>query len=182
MNDDQRTTREPAARGDVVRMYGWRWGPDREQRPGVPWLGLFLVVFGALLLLERLLPGFWFAGAGLFLAIGIAFLVRWALDRSKVGSLYAGSIITALAAPGLLTGFGILVGPGLGTFCLGLAFLFIAAVRSTTGGGIGWQAWLGLILVVIGGSQLAEPRIGQLILPALILAFGLVLVLRASRS
>ncbi len=179
MRDDRRTN-EPTTPG-VVRVYGWRWGPDSEQRPGVPWLGLFLVVFGALLLLERLLPGFEFLGAAFFLAIGLAFLVRWATDRRRVGSLYAGAIIAALGAPGTLSGLGIIAGPGLGQFSLGVAFLLIAAVRYATAGGVGWQAWLGVVLVVFGGSQLVEPRVGQFILPALIVAFGAVLVLRGWR-
>lgn len=166
-------------RGEV-RAYRWHWGPEAEQRPGIPWLGLFLVVFGALLLLERLVPGYGFAGSLFFLAIGIAFLVRWAIDRRSVGSLYAGAVITALAMPGLLEGLNLVEGPGLGQLCLGIAFLFIAAVRASSGGGVGWQAWLGVILTVLGASQLAEPRIGPLILPALIVALGAILVLRGA--
>jgi len=166
-------------RSGEIRAYRWGWGPEAEQRPGMPWLGLFLVVFGGLLLVERLLPGFGFAGAAFFLAIGIVFLARWVIDRRSVGSLYAGAIVTALAAPGVLEGVDLVRGPGLGTLCLGLAFLLIAAVRSTSGGGVGWQAWVGVILTVLGGSQLADPRIGDLILPALIVAAGAVLVVRA---
>ena len=44
-------------------------------------------------------------GSVLVLAIGLAFLVKWAIDRGT-GSLYAGAIITALAAPGLLNAAG----------------------------------------------------------------------------
>lgn len=170
--DEQQPSRD-------VRVYGWAWGSDVEQRPGIPWLGLFLVVFGGLLLIERLLPGFESAGAAFFLAVGIVFLARWVIDRRSVGSLYAGAIVTALAAPGVLEGLDIVRGPGLGALCLGLAFLLIAAVRSTSGGGVGWQAWVGVILTVLGGSQLADPRIGDLVLPALIVAAGAFLVVRA---
>lgn len=161
-----------------VRVYGWSWWSDSEPRPGVPWLGLFLLVFGGLLLLERLLPGFHLAGATVFLALGIVLLARWAIDRRAIGSLYAGAIVSALAAPGVLEGLDIVRGPGLGTLSLGIAFLFIAAVRAASGAGVGWQTWVGVILTVIGGSQLADPRFGDLILPGLIVALGAVLVIR----
>jgi hypothetical protein len=161
-----------------VRVYGWSWSSDSEPRPGIPWIGLFLVVFGGLLLLERLLPGFHLAGATFFLALGVVLLARWALDRRAIGSLYAGAIVSALAAPGVLEGLEVVSGPGLGTLSLGVAFLVIAAVRAVSGAGVGWQAWIGIILAVVGGSQLADPRVGNLILPGLIVALGAVLVLR----
>jgi hypothetical protein len=170
MDDDRRPSE--------VRVYSWGWGPEAEQRPGIPWLGLFLVVFGGLLLIERLLPGLESAGSVFFLAVGIAFLLRWALDRRSIGSLYAGAIVTALAAPNVLEALNVVGGPGLGQLCLGIAFLVIAAVRAAGGGGVGWQAWVGVILAVLGASQLAEPRIGDLVLPALIVVVGAVLVLR----
>jgi hypothetical protein len=164
-----------ARRGDVVRVYGWQWGPDERQRPGLPWVGIFLVVFGGLLLLERVVPEFRLAGSAFLLAVGIVFLARWAVERSGP-SLYAGAIITGLALPGVLSGLGILSGPGVGTFCLGLAFLFIALVRYQTRGGLGWQAWLGAILAVIGGAQVALPGLGGLVIPTLLVVFGLLLV------
>jgi hypothetical protein len=174
MDEEQRPT--------AVRVYSWGWGPEAEQRPGIPWLGLFLVVFGALLLIERLLPGFESAGSLFFLAVGLAFLLRWALDRRSLGSLYAGAIITALAAPNVIEAFTPIGGPGLGQLCLGVAFLAIAAVRSAGGAGIGWQAWVGVILTVLGASQLAVPRLSELVLPVLIVAAGAALVIRALRQ
>jgi hypothetical protein len=175
-------TMDEEPRPKDVRVYGWSWGSEAEQRPGIPWLGLFLVVFGGLLLIERLLPGFESAGSLFFLAVGIAFLLRWALDRRSIGSLYAGAIITALAAPNVLEATNVGGGPGLGQLCLGIAFLVIAAVRSAGGGGVGWQAWVGVILTVLGASQLAVPRLSDLVLPALIVAVGAILVVRALRQ
>ena len=35
--------------GPPVRTWAWRWGPDEDRRPGLPWIGIFLVIFGALL-------------------------------------------------------------------------------------------------------------------------------------
>jgi len=159
-----------------VRVYTWEWGTDDEHRPGLPWIGIFLLVFGGLLLLQQLFPQFQAVGSVVVLAIGLAFLVKWAVDRGA-GSLYAGSIITALALPGLLNAAGIEAN-GLSTFFLGVAFLFIAAVRFATGGGLGWQLWFGGLLAVIGGAQIANAPLGGYILPVILVALGLLLIVR----
>ena len=164
-----------------VRVYGWEWndigGPRGKSR--LPWFGIFLVVFGALLLLRYVFPSLETAGSLLFLAAGLAFLVSWLVNRG-VGSLYLGSIITALAAPDLLAAAGIVSGPGVGTLCLGIAFLFIALVRAESGGGWGWQAGLGAILAAIGGSSLVVPGLSDLIWPILLVVLGGILLVRAS--
>jgi hypothetical protein len=157
------------------RVSSWEWGPDQARRPGLPWIGIFLVVFGGLLLIQQLYPGAQSIGSVLVLAVGIAFLIRWALTRGT-GSLYAGSIITALGVPSALTNAG-LAHEGLGTLSLGVAFLFIALVRATSGGGVGWQAWFGGLLAIIGGVNLVQPEIGGLIVPVALVALGLALVL-----
>ncbi len=95
-------------RGDVIdggriHSYSWEWtdigGPRGRSR--VPWFGIFLVVFGGLLMLEQVFPAIEHGGSLLFLAVGVAFLVSWLVNRGT-GSLYLGAIITALAAPDLL--------------------------------------------------------------------------------
>ena len=53
----------------------------------------YAVTFGGLLLLQQAFPQFEALGSVVVLAIGLAFLVKWAVDRGA-GSLYAGSIIT----------------------------------------------------------------------------------------
>lgn len=172
-------------RGDVigggVHVYSWEWtdigGPRGRSR--VPWFGIFLVVFGGLLLLQQVLPTFKAAGSILFLAVGVAFLVSWAVNRG-MGSLYLGSIITALAAPGILEATGVISGPGVGTLSLGVAFLLIALVRAASGAGWGWQAVLGVILVAIGGSSLAVPGISDLVWPVLLVVIGLIVLARSS--
>jgi len=162
----------------VVRYYSWEWGPDDARRPGLPWIGIFLLVFGGLLLIQQLFPQFEALGSVLVLAVGLAFLVKWAVDRGT-GSLYAGAIITALAVPGLLNAAGIEAN-GLSTFSLGIAFLFIAGVRAATGGGFGWQLWFGGLLALIGGVNIANASLGGLILPALLVAIGATLILRGA--
>lgn len=161
-----------------VRVYQWEWGTDNEHRPGLPWIGIFLLVFGGLLLLQQVFPQFAAVGSIIVLAIGLAFLVKWAIDRGTA-SLYAGSIITALAAPGLLNAAGVEAN-GLTTFSLGVAFLFIAVVRLATGGGVGWQIWFGGLLAVIGGAQIANAPLGGYILPIVLVGLGIVLITRGA--
>jgi hypothetical protein len=156
------------------RVYAWEWGPDQARRPGLPWIGVFLLVFGGLLLARELFPEARSLGSLVTLAIGIVFLIKWAVDRGT-GSLYAGAIITALAVPGVLTEAGLNL-DGLGTFCFGVAFLFIAAVRAASGGGIGWQAWFGGLLALLGGVNMVSPQVGGLIVPIALVALGVVLV------
>jgi len=183
---------QPPVTGDVVddrgyrvdshgyRVYSWDWSDmtGTRGRSTLPWFGIFLVVFGALLLLQLVFPALESAGSLLFLAVGVAFLVSWVVNRGA-GSLYAGAIITALAAPGLLQAANVVNGPGVGTLCLGLAFLFIAGVRAASGGGWGWQALLGVILFAIGGSTVALPSLAQLVWPILLLILGVVVLSRS---
>jgi hypothetical protein len=168
--------------GPLVHAYSWEWsdlgtGP-RTGRNRVPWLSIFLIVFGGLLLLQYAFPAFKAAGSVAFLAVGLAFLVSWLLNRG-MGTLYLGSLITALAAPGVLEALGIVSGPGLGTLCLGIAFLFIALIRALSNAGFGWQAVLGAILVAFGGSTLAVPGFSDLIWPALLVLLGVVVLVRS---
>jgi hypothetical protein len=142
----------------------------------LPWIGIFLVVFGALLLVQQAYPEFEVLGSLFVLAIGIAFLVRWAVDRGT-GSLYAGAVITALAAPGVLNAIGV-VANGLTTLSLGVAFLFIAAVRAASGGGWGWQLWFGGLVALVGGVNASSPAVGGLVVPVLLVVLGATLLLR----
>jgi hypothetical protein len=161
------------------RAYTWEWGTGtwgrgQERRPGLPWIGVFLLVFGGLLLIQQLFPQSQSFGSLLVLAVGIAFLIRWAVNRGT-GSLYAGAIITALAIPPALTNAGF-AREGLGTLCLGIAFLFIALVRLMGGGGLGWQAWFGGLLTLIGAVNLVQPQVGGLIVPVALVVAGMILV------
>jgi hypothetical protein len=179
--DDPLTRLGPPDGGRVpgpgsARIYHWEWGPDDARRPGLPWIGIFLLVFGGLLLVQQVYPEFESLGSVLVLAIGLAFLVKWAVDRGT-GSLYAGSIITSLAVPGLLTAAGVQAN-GLSTFSFGIAFLFIAAVRAATGGGWGWQLWFGGLLALVGGVSISSPTAGGLVVPILLVALGAALLLR----
>ena len=173
--NDRHLPSEPA-----VRAWAWRWGPDEDRRPGLPWIGVFLVVFGALLLLERALPEYRRLGDVAVLAAGLASLVVWLLRRGSI-ALYAGAFLTALALPGTIQALGQPLGDGWGTLFFGLAFWFVAAVRLSQGGGLGWQALYGAILVLIGGSEVVKPDVANLAWPLILVAIGVLLLLRGGR-
>jgi hypothetical protein len=133
-------------------------------------------VFGALLLAERMLPDQRLGDVAV-LAAGLASLLVWVLRRSTV-ALYAGAFLTAAALPGTIQALGQPLGPGWGTLFFGLAFLFIAAVRASQGGGMGWQALYGGILVLIGGTEVVKPDVADLAWPLILVAIGLLLLVR----
>jgi hypothetical protein len=173
--NDRRTPAEPG-----LRAWTWRWGPDEDRRPGLPWIGIFLVVFGVLLLLERALPDYRRMGDVAVLAAGVASMVAWLMRRGTV-ALYAGAFLIALALPGTIESLGQPLGPGWGTLFFGLAFLFIAAVRAAQSGGVGWQALYGAILVLIASSEIVKPDLAGIAWPIILVAIGLVLLFRGGR-
>lgn len=162
-----------------VEVYSWRWGPDGERRPGLPWIGIFLVVFGGLLLVERALPEYETLGNIVVLAAGLASLLAWLISRGT-GALYAGAFLTAASLPGTFEGLGYPLGEGWGTFFFGLAFLLIALVRAWRGGGWGWQALFAAVLIVIGASRFAIPDVAAIALPLILVALGAWLLLRGA--
>jgi hypothetical protein len=174
--------REPSTpvSGPAVRVYGWQWGPDEGRRPGLPWIGLFLVAFGGLLILENSLPEYRSLGNVAVLAAGLASLLAWAIRRGSA-ALYIGAFLTAAALPGTLKGLGYEIGPGWGTLFFGIALLFIALVRASSRGGWGWQALGGAALVLLASSEIAVPAVGDLVLPALLVVLGILLLVRGGR-
>jgi len=166
----------PPERGGV-RSYSWEWGREEDRGPRLPWIGVFLVIAGVLLLVERLANQYLVPANLLVLAAGLSFLILWLLRRGTF-SLYAGAFLTASSIPGLVEGIGYNSPSGLGTLCYGLAFLFIALVRLRRGGGIGWQAFLGGALALLGASELALPTAADLLLPVVLVILGIVLLTR----
>jgi hypothetical protein len=173
--NDQRMPAEPG-----LHARAWRWGRDEDRRPGLPWVGIFLVVFGVLLLVERMLPDYQRLGDVAVLAAGLASLVVWILRRSTI-ALYAGAFLTALALPGTIQALGQPLGTGWGTLCFGLAFLFVAAVRAAQRGGVGWQALYGAILVLIAGTEIINSNFAGLTWPIILVVIGVILLFRGGR-
>jgi hypothetical protein len=86
-----------------------------------------------------------------------------------------------VALPGTIQALGQPLGPGWGTLFFGVAFLFVAAVRASSGGGVGWQTLYGAILVLIGGSEVVKPDVAGLAWPLILVGIGLVLLVRGGR-
>lgn len=164
----------------AVHLYGWQWGRDEDRRPGLPWIGVFLVIFGGLLIVQYALPDYRNLGNTAVLAAGLAFLLVWLLRRGTV-ALYFGAFLTAAAIPGTLRGLGYDLGAGWGTLFFGIALLFIALVRVTRNGGWGWQAIAGGALVLLASSEIAVPDVSSLVVPGLLVVLGLILLLRGRR-
>jgi len=76
-----------------TRVFTTRWGAEDDRGPRVPWIGIFLVIFGGLILLERLLPDYRNLGNVLFLAAGLAFYALFAIIPG---------ILTLVAALGIV--------------------------------------------------------------------------------
>lgn len=159
-----------------VRVYGWEWGREEDRRPRLPWIGVFIITLGVLFLVDQALPEYFTVGNLVVLAAGLAFMVLWLLRRGTF-SLYAGAFLTASAIPGLVQSLNYNSPSGFGTLCYGGAFLFVAFVRATKGGGVGWQAVIGVILIALGASEMALPGLTGYILPILLIAVGLMLLM-----
>ncbi len=164
--------------GRVIRVYdSGEWSYERR-RPSVPLLGIVLVALGALLLIEQVAPGATrLAFDGIVLALGIALLIAW--SRGGWG-LYPGIFLVALSLPGVLIELGAIPPrDGYSTLLLGIGLLIVAAVRVRDRRGFGWQGLVGALLVLFGaGSMLAWSGVESLLLPALLIAFGLLVILR----
>jgi hypothetical protein len=164
----------------------WNWNPQ-DPRPGLPWIGLVLVLFGGLLLLTEFVPGFHVAGPALGVAAGVAFLIAWLTNRGRWG-LYPGIFVLALSLPGFLIDLGLLRdAPGWTTLFLGLGLLVVAIARWTGRGGLGWQGILGGLLALVGGADVAEvlvpgmPSLELALGPLLLLSLGLLILVRSVR-
>ena len=169
--------RPPAGSVSVIRVYesgDWSY----EHRPSVPILGIFLVALGALLLIDQLAPGsISLTFDGIVLALGLAFLVSW--WRGGWG-LYPGLLLVALSLPGVLIELQLIPDrDGYSTLLLGVGLLAVAIARVRDRRGIGWQGFLGTILLVLGGASVfAIEGAGALVIPALLIALGGLIILR----
>jgi hypothetical protein len=59
--------------------------------------------------------------------------------------------------------------------------LFIALVRASRNGGLGWQAIAGGALVLLASSEIAVPDVSTLVIPALLVVLGVILLVRGRR-
>jgi hypothetical protein len=181
--DDPQRYRPGQASGFVR---GWSWS-RQDPRPGLPWIGLVLVLFGALLLLGEFVPSFHVAAPALGVAAGLAFLIAWVTNRGRWG-LYPGILVLAISLPAFLIDLGLLeAAAGWTTLFLGIGLVLVAAARWAGHSGLGWQAWLGGLLILGGGADVARtlepgwPSLDAIVVPALLLAVGLLILARSTR-
>jgi hypothetical protein len=173
--------------GDGFRFEGrsWTWD-DQDVRRGLPRIGVFLVVFGGILLIGQAYPGAHILGSALTTALGVALLASWATGRGW--GLYPGLLITAYSLPGLLVDLSLVpAGGGYGTFLFGVGLLGVAAMRFGARRTWGWQLLVGAILGLAGGSEIAArlwtgfPGLGDLLGPLVLVLLGLVILSRGFR-
>ena len=176
----------PAGNPGPAFVRGWNWS-RREPRPGLPWIGLLLVLFGGLLLLGELVPGFHVAGSALGVAAGLAFLIAWVTNRGRWG-LYPGVFVLALSLPSFLIDLGLIQNaPGWTTLFLGVGLLVIAVARWSGRGGIGWQGAVGGVLALLGVADVASvlvpgaPSLDAALGPVVLLSLGLLILVRSFR-
>jgi hypothetical protein len=169
----------------VIASNGWSFeGSWGSRRGGVPLLGLFLIVFGLLLVAGEFVSWAEYGKAAFFLAIGLVLVVSGIRDRSDL-ALYAGVFMAALAAASFFSAAQLIHGDGWGTLFVGIGFMGVSVWRPARGIRIGWAFVLGAILALWGGLQVAENNLsfptGRLIGPVLIVLLGLWIVSRRAR-
>jgi len=148
-----------------------------------PWLGVLLVLVGAGLLLQYLVPGVT-TGTLILAAIGLAFLAAWAFGGSR-WAVVPGALILALAVSGLVRELNVYNGPGITALALAAAFGLIWLLDYSRGLRSTWPLWgfaiFGLIGIVQVSGQLANiPELGAL-WPVAIIILGVVLLFAARR-
>jgi len=169
----------------VIATNGWsfegRWG---TRHGGFPMLGVFLIVFGLLLIAGNFVSWAEYGTAAFFMAIGVVLIATGVRDRSDL-ALYAGVFMAALATASFLSAAGLIHGDGWGTLFVGAGFMAASVWRPERGIRLGWAFVLGAILAAWGGLQVAESNLsfptGRLIGPVLIVLLGLWIVMRRAR-
>ena len=166
----------------AVRVDSWSFdGSWPGSRPGVPLIGVFLIVLGLFLAAGQLFKEAQFGASAFFLIVGVILVLFGMRDRSDL-ALYAGVFISALALSDLLSSMGVIHGSGWGTLFLGLGVMAISLVRSSAGRRWGWALGIGGLLALWGGSDVAASNLNfptdRLIGPLLIVLLGLYIVTR----
>ncbi len=166
----------------AVRVDSWNFeGNWPGSRPGIPVVGIFLIVLGLLLAAGQLFNQAQFVGSAFFLALGVALLVIGIRDRSDL-ALYAGVFVVAIALSDLLHSANAIDGSGWGPLFLGIGVMAVALLRSARSHRLGWALGVGLLLALWGGSDVAATYVDfptdRLVGPLLIVLLGVYIVSR----
>lgn len=183
--DEQFRARHYQERREEPEWMAWKWA---NRGKGFPWLGVLLVLVGAALLIQYVLPG---VGVGtlVLLAIGLAFLAGWIFGGSFF-SMVPGVLLVFLALARLVEEVGLLFPrgqdvPGLTSLALAVGFIVIWLIASSRNRRWGWPLWAAGIFGLVGVVQasgwiIGMPELG-VIWPVLIILVGLALMLGARR-
>jgi len=166
----------------IIGSDGWSFeGSWSAPRGRVPLLGVFLIVFGLLLVAGEFVPWAAYGTAAFFLAIGVVLMAVGLRDKSDL-ALYLGVFMAGIAASDFLSAASVIHGDGWGTLFVGLGFMAASLLRSSVAHRIGWAFVLGAILAVWGGIQAARTELNfptdKLIGPVLIILLGVWIVSR----
>ncbi len=156
-----------------VRVYRWD-----SSRGSFPWFAILLLVLGAGLLIEILIPDLSF-GSLFILAAGLAFGAAW-LWGGVVGATMPALVLTAWGLASVGRDFDVLVGDGWNTLFIGLAFLIgwgLARVQQVRRE---YALYLGVILGVIGLADTSDALPFDLsfavVIPLVMIGLGVYLV------
>jgi len=139
-------------------------GPDDGRpRPGstAPVAGIVLAVLGVLLLIQQTYPGAAWPQTIFVFVTSMFTASAWAV------SLYVGTLLVLMTMP-------LLIG-------VGIALLVAAVLRALAGEGIGWQALVGAVLVILGWNAVLDPPTGGPFVPVILVAIGAGLLSRRRR-
>jgi hypothetical protein len=170
----------------IVRSDGWSYeGSWSSRKSGVPLFGLFLIVFGLMLVAGQFFTWAQASTAAFFMAVGVVLIGVGIRDRADL-ALYVGVFIAALALSDLLSAGSLIHGDGWGTLFVGVGFAGTAVLRSSPGHRIGGMLVLGVVLAVWGAVQVAETSLSfptsKLVGPVLIVLLGFWIVSRRYRA
>ena len=168
--------------GTPPEWLAWAWSSDRNR--SFPWLGLLLVMVGAVLLINYFLPAV-SIGTLILLALALVFFAGWIFGGSRF-VLVPGLIVLALAVARLVDELNIYTGPGTTPLALAAAFAGMWLVFSARGRRSTWPLWgvaiFGLIGLVEVSSHLAKIADYGGLWPALIIVIGLILFMNSRRG
>lgn len=167
---------DPQPRGtDTPDWLGWSW---TTRGRSFPWLGVLLVVVGAGLLIEYLVPGISVATLVL-IALAAVFLYGWLMGGSYFAAI-PGLLIGAAAVARLIDELNIYDGAGTTSLALAAAFALIWLIGRSRPSRSMWPLWGALIFGLVGvvqvSGRLASLPELNLFWPVAIIVAGVVLL------
>ena len=159
-------------------MRSWRWSSSDQS---TPWFAILLLVLGAGLLVELLVPDLSF-GSLIILAAGLAFGAVWLIGR-VVGATVPALVLTGWGLAGIGSDLGILSGDGWGSLFIGIGFLLGWGLGRVQGARREWALVVGLILGAIGLADVSDSLPFEvnaaLVIPVVMIAVGIYLIVRS---